>query len=101
MRGQQQQQQQQQQNLVHHKIETALKKPISQSCAVAKSEKFWWATGQQRHGLQHQKVWFFRTHTTALWPIEQYSTLSAKFDRPVACRSLSLLATAHDCETGL
>ena len=36
------------------------------------------------------KVWF-RTHTTALWPMEQTSLLSAK----------SLLAIAHDCETGL
>ena len=28
------------------------------------------------------------------------SRLSAKFDCPVACKNFSLLATAHDCETG-
>ena len=36
----------------------------------------------------------FRSHTTALWPVEQSSILSAKFDCPVACQNLSLLATA-------
>ena len=46
------------------------------------------------------KVWFC-AHTTALWPVEQSSILSAKFDFPVAPPELSLLATAHDCETGL
>ena len=30
---------------------------------------------------------------TKLW------SLSAKFDCPVTCQKLSLLATAHDCET--
>ena len=40
-------------------------------------------------------------HATALWPVEQSSILSAKFDWPVACQKLSLLATAHDCETDL
>ena len=29
------------------------------------------------------------------------SHLSAKFDCPVARQNVSLLATAHDCETGL
>ena len=33
--------------------------------------------------------------------MEQSSILSAKFDCPVAHQYLSLLATAHDCETGL
>ena len=42
-----------------------------------------------------------RTHITALWPIEQSSILSAKFDCPVARQDFSLFATAHDCETGL
>ena len=41
----------------------------------------------------------FRTHTTALWPIEQSSILFAKFDCPVAHLNLPLLATAHACET--
>ena len=43
----------------------------------------------------------FRTHTTALWPMQQSSILSAKFDCPVVRQSISLLATAHDCKTGL
>ena len=33
--------------------------------------------------------------------MEQSSILSAKFDCPVARQNLSLLATAHDCETDL
>ena len=33
--------------------------------------------------------------------MEQSSILSAKFDCPVARYNISLLATAHDCETGL
>ena len=36
----------------------------------------------------------FRTHTTALWPMEQSSILSAKFDCPVARQNFSLVATA-------
>ena len=43
----------------------------------------------------------FRTHTTALWPVEQSSILSAKFDCPVARQNFSLLATAHDWATGI
>ena len=43
----------------------------------------------------------FRTHTTALWAMEQSFILSAKFDCPVARQNLSLFATAHDCETDL
>ena len=31
--------------------------------------------------------------------MKQSSILSAKFDCPVACHNLSLLATTHDCET--
>ena len=41
-----------------------------------------------------------RAHTTALWPVEQSSILSAKFDCPMARQNLSLLATAHDCGSG-
>ena len=33
--------------------------------------------------------------------MEQSSILSAKFDCPVARLNFSLLATAHDCETGI
>ena len=42
----------------------------------------------------------FHTHTTALWPVKQSSILSDKFDCPVARQKFSLLATAHECETG-
>ena len=44
--------------------------------------------------MKASKVWF----SIALWAIEQSSTLSAKFDCPVACQNISLL---DDCETGL
>ena len=40
----------------------------------------------------------FRTHKTALWPMEQPSILSGKFDYPVIRLKLSLSATAHNCE---
>ena len=81
-------------------------KPVSQSCAVAKSEKFWRATGQsnlvyKRVAATKASKFGFLTRTTALWPMEQSSILSAKFDCPVARQNVSLLATAHDCETGL
>ena len=33
----------------------------------------------------------FRTHTAALWPVEQSSILSDKFDCPVALQNFSLL----------
>ena len=57
----------------------------------------------QTNGWPQQKLpkFGFRTHTTALWPVEKSSILSAKIDCPVARQSLLLLATAHDCETGL
>ena len=42
----------------------------------------------------------FRTHTTALWLMEQSSILPAKFDCPVARQNFLVYATAHDCETG-
>ena len=81
-------------------------KPVSQSGTVPKSDKFWRATGQSNLAdevVLSTKVsnFAFRTHTTALWPMEQSSILSAKFDCSVACQNCSLLATAHDCETGL
>ena len=40
----------------------------------------------------------FRTHKTALWPMEQPSILSGKFDYQVTRLKLSLSATAHDFE---
>ena len=60
-------------------------------------------------GAWHTKGWplqklpkfGFCTQTTAFWPIEQSSILSAKFDCPVAHQNLLLLVTAHGCETDL
>ena len=54
---------------------------------------------KQLAATKASKVWF-HTHTAAMWPMEQSSILSAKFDYPEARQSISLLATAHDCETG-
>ena len=64
---------------------------------------------QMSIGAWHTKGWpqrklpkfGFCTQTTALWPIEQSSILSAKFDCPVAHQNLLLLVTAHGCETDL
>ena len=54
---------------------------------------------KQLAATKASKVWF-HTHTAAMWPMEQSSILSAKVDYPEARQSISLLATAHDCETG-
>ena len=43
----------------------------------------------------------FGSQTTALWPMYQSCILYAKFDCLVSYRNCSLLATAHDCETGV
>ena len=87
-------------------IKKLLIKPVSQSCAVDKSENFggqldiqtWHINGWPQEKLSK---FGFRTHAIALWPMEQSSFLSAKLDCPVAHQNFSLLATAHDCETGL
>ena len=78
-------------------------KPVSQSCAVAKSNRN--SGGPMDNQTWHKNDWppqklpkfGFRTRTTALWPMEQSSILSAKFDCPVARQNLPLLAIAHDC----
>ena len=66
-------------------LDGSILKVASQSCAVAKSETFWRATGQstwRTNGWLQQKLpmFGFRTHTTALSPMEHSSVLSAKFD---------------------
>ena len=81
-------------------------KPVAQSCAVAVEVKN--SGGPLDNQTWHTRSWpqqklpkfNFRTHTTALWPVEQSSILSAKFDCPVARQNISLLTAAHDCETG-
>ena len=74
---------------------------VSQSCAVAKSDNFWRATGQSNlpdKGWPQQKFpkFDFRIHTTPLWPMEQSSSLVFQFGFPVARQNVLL---AHDCET--
>ena len=79
-----------------------LNKPDSQSCAVTKSETFWRATGHPNlaykwlPATKASKVGL-RTHTTALWQMEQSSILFAKCVYPVDRQNFSLLAIAHDC----
>ena len=51
-----------------------------------------------KFGFCTHTFWFSYSHL--IWPMEQSSILSAKFDCPVACLNCSLLASAHDCETG-
>ena len=72
-------------------------KIVLQSCAAAKSETFWQATGQSNLAYK----WLAATKTskvfgfhilTALWPVEQSSILSAKFDCPVAYQNILFLA---------
>ena len=81
-------------------------KPVAQSCAVAVEVKHSGGPLQNQtwltNGWSQKKLskFNFCTHTTALWPMEQSSILSAKFDCPVARQDFSLLPTAHDCETG-
>ena len=80
---------------------------LSQSCAVAKSEKLWRAIGQSN--LVQSNSWLqqnlpkfcFWSLKTAVWPMEQSSILPAKFDCPVACQNFSLIhvASACDCKT--
>ena len=65
-------------------------KPVSQSCAVAKSEKFWRATGQSNLSYKLPAIKKkFQSLVSVLkqlhfgqWP--ESSILSAKFDCPVA-----------------
>ena len=54
-------------------------------------------------GWPQQKIqkFGFCIHTTAPCPMEQFFILFAKFDCPVAHQNFPLLATSHDCETGL
>ena len=82
-------------------------KPVSQSYAAAKSEKFWWATGQSNLAYKRLltttkifQVWLSYSHNCTLANGAVF-ILSAKFDCPVASQNFSPLATAHDLETGL
>ena len=73
-------------------------KSVSQSCAVAKSEKFWWATGQstwRTNGwlLQKLLMFGFRTHTTHFrqWSSLPFCLPSLIVQRPARIGHFSLL----------
>ena len=78
---------------------------VSQSCAVAKSEDFWRATGKSNLAdrmedcsTDHRAVVEFENLT--LEAFVAATRLYTKFDCPVPRQKSSLLATAHNCETG-
>ena len=81
-------------------------KPVSQSCAVAKSGKFWRATGQSNladkrlAAVKASKVWFWFwfSHNCTL---ANGASLPFSLNCPVTCQNFSLLAAAHDHQTGL
>ena len=80
-------------------------RPVSRSCAVAKSEiSDWlldnqtWQTEWKTAPLSTAQLCEYENQT--LEAFVAASRLSAKFDCPVARQKFSLLATAHDCETG-
>ena len=101
-------------NLSRIHIETSYKKislhpvykPVSQSCAVAKSDKFWGAVksilADRMEDCSIGQSAVCVVTKTKLWNLFfEASRLYAKFDCPVA-PEFSLLATsARDCETGL
>ena len=86
-------------------------KPVSQSCAayikssVAKSEKFWWATGQSN--LADKKEDCSIGQSAIAW-VRKPNFDSFSCGQPFICQvwmsscppKFSLLSTAHDCETG-
>ena len=84
------------------------KKPVSQSCAVTKSEKFWQATGQlnladRMKNCSTGQIAVVCVRKQTLEDFVVACRLYAKFDCPVARQNFSLLATVqlHDCEIGL
>ena len=80
-----------------------LYKPVSQSCAVATSEKFWRATGQSNLADRMEDC---STGQNAV--VRNPNIGSFCYSQPfvpqaecaVARQNFSLLATAHDCERG-
>ena len=81
-------------------------KLVSQSCAVAKSEKSWHATGQLNCQTEWKtaplaKVQLCEHENQTLKFFFAASRLYAKFNCPVARQNVSPITTAHDCETGI
>ena len=82
------------------------KPAVSQSCAVAKSEKYdgplynqTWQTEWKTASLATEQLCEYENQT--LEAFVAASRLFAKFDCPVVFLNCSLLATAHDRETAL
>ena len=81
-------------------------KPVLQSCAVAKSENSGgpldnqtWQTAWKTAPLAKVQLCEYENQTLEAFVAASYSYV--KYDCPVAQQNSSLLATAHDCETGL
>ena len=86
-------------------FESDANKPVSQSCTVAKSGNFWLAHWTFKLGRQNRLLHWPKCSCMSVkikrWKLFTTSCLYAKFNCPVACQNCSLLATAHDCDTGL
>ena len=75
---------------------------IQSNMENVKSTELWAAHLADKHAQSGQNV-ADRMEDYENQTLEAFvaaSRLYAKFDCPVACRNFSLLATAHDCETG-
>ena len=87
-----------------HGITPSFNKPVSQSCAVAKSEQFWQASGQSTLADRMEDCSF--GESAVVWARKPEAFVAdsrsyVKYDCAVARQNFSLFATAHDCETGL
>ena len=79
-------------------ISAATDKPDLQSCAVAETEQFWWATGQSNLAYEWlaagkvSNVWFSYSDNCSL------ANRAKEFDCPVTCQNCSVLASylSHD-----
>ena len=79
-------------------------KPVSQACAVTKSNKFWRATGGQSNlsdRMEDCSIIWQKCSCVSIGSFVVVSRLYAKFDCPVSRQNFSLLFAAHDCETDL
>ena len=93
------------QNLGRYQNEFICSKPVSQSCTVARSEIFWQATGQSNLADRMEDC---SNGQSAVVRVRKpnfgsfaIGSFYVKFGYPVARQSCSLLASVHDCETGL
>ena len=78
-------------------------KPASQSCAIAKSEKFWRTIKQSN--LAYKRMAVTKASKSFVFVLTQlyygqWSSLTFCLPSPVACQNCSHLANAGGCETG-